>query len=216
MFRQIGTALSALLLCGAPADADGTLPPGAIEDIAGELQAGDLVFKGASTAVWTQLAARWSTGDKRWGHVGIVTKVPDTCCGPILVVHADTGTGDPNREAAPGEVIGEVRVVPLNEFLSDVDQAGLYRLDLDRGQRARMIAYAEAAAAAHTPFDRGYSIDSENNLYCTELVWRALSAALERDAIPEKSRSMGRIYIALSDLSLHPLAREVLNVGAPG
>ncbi|MGB3624875.1 MAG: YiiX/YebB-like N1pC/P60 family cysteine hydrolase [Henriciella sp.] len=178
-----------------------------------EIRPGDLVFKGASTAVWTELAARWSRGDKRWGHVGIVTEVPGTCCDPILIVHADTGTGDPGHEAAPGEIIGEVRAVPLADFLSDVDQAGLYRLDLDAAQRARLIAYAEEAATAHIPFDRGYSIDSANNLYCTELVWRALSAGLETDAIPQKSQSMGRTYIALSDLSLHELANEILAVG---
>ena len=125
-------------------------------------------------------------------------------------------SGSTGDEIAPGEVTGEVRAEPLTDFLSDVDQAGVYRLNLDAGQRAQLIAYAEAAAAAHTPFDRGYSIDSENNLYCTELVWRAMSSALERDAIPKKSRSVGRVYIALSDLSLHPLAREVLSVGAPG
>jgi hypothetical protein len=167
-------------------------------------QEGDLLFKGASTAVWTELAARWSTGDKRWGHVGIVTHVPETCCAPILVVHADTGDG------APGEEIGEVRAVSLETFLSDVDQAGLYRLDMDGDARQRMVEWVDAQARARIPFDRGYSIESENNLYCTELVWRGMSIALRRDAIPDKSRSMGRTYIALSDLSTHPLADEIM------
>lgn len=181
-------------------------------ELAPELQPGDLVFKGASTAVWTELAARWSVGDKRWGHVGIVTAVPDGCCGPIMVVHADTGTGDPDRIAGPGEEIGEVRAVPLSQFLSDVDQVGLFRLDMTPAEKSGMIDFAADAADQHIPFDRGYSLDSPNNLYCTELVWRAMSAGLGRDALPEKSHSMGRIYVALSDLSLHPLAREVFSL----
>uniref|UniRef100_UPI001F460F08 YiiX/YebB-like N1pC/P60 family cysteine hydrolase n=1 Tax=Henriciella aquimarina TaxID=545261 RepID=UPI001F460F08 len=147
-------------------------------------------------------------GDKRWGHVGIVVAVA-----PAIVVHADTGTGAPAHPApAPGETVGEVRAVPLADFLGDVDHAGVFRLSLSPEARTRMIAWADEAAATHTPFDRGYSLESANNLYCTELVWRALSQGLGHDALPEKSHRLGRTYVALSDLSLHPLAQEVLEV----
>ncbi len=178
-------------------------------EISVDLEPGDLVFKGASTALWTQLAAGWSVGDKRWGHVGIVISVPPDRASEAIVVHADTGTSGP----APGEEIGEVRAVPLSAYLGDVDQVGLFRLELDDTGTSRMIAYASAVAAAHTPFDRGYSLDSANNLYCTELVWRAMSEALGHDAIPQKSHRMGRTYVALSDISRHPLATEVRVIG---
>lgn len=217
MFRQVGAgfALALAAWLGGAASAQPGLPPETVERITEQVRPGDLIFKGASTAVWTELAARWSTGDKRWGHVGIVTRVPEACCDPVMIVHADTGTGNPDNKPAPGEVIGEVRAVPIAQFLSDVDQTGLFRLDLAPDQRERLVTYAETAAASRTPFDRGYSLDSPNNLYCTELVWRAMSAALETDAIPQKSQSMGRIYIALSDLSLHPRAQEVLATETP-
>ncbi|MEM5515485.1 YiiX/YebB-like N1pC/P60 family cysteine hydrolase [Henriciella sp. AS95] len=200
----------ALMAIAASAEAEPAIDRGQemTDAISPYIQPGDLIFKGASTAVWTELAARWSTGDKRWGHVGIVVSVPETCCDPISVVHADTGGG------APGETIGEVRSVSLEGFLSDVDQAGVFRLNIDQAALARMIAYADGQARAHTPFDRGYSIESENNLYCTELIWRAMTAGLGHDPIGKKSTSLGRVYIALSDLSLHPLAQEVRVVEA--
>jgi len=188
------------------------------------LQPGDLVFKGASTAIWTELAAGWSDkADRRWGHVGLVVTVDaqgvdnaDTATASADcsadIVHADTGPADPGRTLAPGEDIGAVRDVPLEVFLGDVDHVGVFRLALDTGQRARMLAWAKGEAERNTPFDRGYNLDSENNLYCTELVWRAMSKGLGIDSIPQKSHRMGRTYIALSDLSLHPLAAEILDL----
>ena len=192
------------------------------ENLCDVLQPGDLVFKGASTAIWTELAANWSDpADRRWGHVGLVLAGRNQCGTgpvsgrflapePILIVHADTGTGNPAQAAAPGESVGKVRSVSLEDFLSDVDQVGIFRLKLSPDQRTRMLSYAGKAAEDDIPFDRGYNLASENNAYCTELIWRALSAGLEQDAIPVKSTRMGRTYVALSDLSLHPLAEEVM------
>ena len=210
MLRQILTALvlAALPVLPAAAEDEAPAPPASMAGaLAPALQPGDLVFKGASTALWTELAAQWSTGDRRWGHVGIVISAAGRGAGPVIIVHADTGTGDP-----AGETVGEVRAVPLQQFLGMADQAGIYRLALSGDERARMVAWAEAQATHHIPFDRGYSLASANNLYCTELVWRALSEALGRDAIPDKSTRMGRTYIALSDLSTHPLAEEIMEL----
>ena len=210
MLRQILTTLvlAALPVLPAAAEDEAPAPPASMAAaLAPALQPGDLVFKGASTALWTELAAQWSTGDRRWGHVGIVVSAPEAGGGPVIIVHADTGVSDP-----AGETIGEVRGVPLDAFLGTADQAGVYRFALAPHERTRMINYAEKAARAHIPFDRGYSLDSANNLYCTELVWRALSEGLTRDALPQKSRRLGRTYVALSDLSMHPLAAEVTQV----
>lgn len=158
------------------------------------LTPGDLLFKGADTGVGTQLAVAWSLGDKRWGHVGIVVADAD---GELSVIHADTGA---RRE------IGHVRRVSLAEYLSDVSELGIYTLHLEGQARETYLAYAESAVGR--PFDKAFSIESENSLYCSELVWRAMSAGLGEDAIPQKSVRLGRIYISVSDLADHPLAQE--------
>jgi hypothetical protein len=165
-----------------------------------QFEPGDLLFKGADSGTGATLAARWSFGDTRWGHVGVLAG--DAATG-WYVIHADTGTS----EAARAGQIGSVVSVPLSEFLTDVKQLGHFRVGLAGEDRER---YVEAVSASvGLPFDRAYSLDSANALYCTELIWRALSAGLERDAVPKKSERFGRIYIALSDLSLHENVREV-------
>ncbi|MFN7178959.1 YiiX/YebB-like N1pC/P60 family cysteine hydrolase [Hyphomonas sp.] len=159
------------------------------------LEAGDLLFKGAETGAGTRVAAGWSLGDKRWGHVGIVAD------GGRSVIHADTGK--------PGEA-GAVRKVALADFLADVETLGIYEIDLTGEARATYLAFAESSVGL--PFDHGFSVRSENSLYCSELVWRAMSAGLGEDAIPEKSVRLGHTYVSISDLSEHPLLRETATV----
>ena len=102
MLRQV-TALGALWLALAGGLAGAQITPDSLTG----LQPGDLLFKGAETATGTRVAAGWSLGDKRWGHVGIVA------ADGVSVIHADTGengrSGDP----------GEVRRVPLSDYISD-------------------------------------------------------------------------------------------------
>lgn len=162
------------------------------------VEAGDLLFKGADTGAGTQLAAIWSQGDKRWGHVGIAVENAD---GSLSVIHADSG--------ARGETGAVVRV-SLAGYLADVRDLGLYRIDLSGGARAAYLAYAESVVGR--PFDRSFSLESDNSLYCSELVWRAMSEGLGADALPTKSQRMGRIYVSVSDLSGHRLVQETAQV----
>ena len=188
MLRKVSLAAGLFL---AAATAQAQLAP----DTLPALEAGDLLFKGAETGAGTRLAAGWSLGDKRWGHVGIVVD------GGQSVIHADTGE--------PGEV-GAVRKVTLADFLADVETLGIYEIDLTGEARATYLAFAESAVGL--PFDHGFSVRSENSLYCSELVWRAMSAGLGTDAIPAKSERLGRTYVSISDLSEHPLLRESVTV----
>lgn len=193
MLRQIAPALACLLVASA---AGAEILPSALPPV----QPGDLLFKGAGTGTGTQIAAIWSQGDKRWGHVGIAVANPD---GSLSVIHADTG--------APRQT-GKVVRVSLAAYLSDVSELGLYQIDLTGPARAAYLAYAEAAVGR--PFDRAFSLETDTRLYCTELVWRAMSEALGEDALPAKSTRLGAVYISVSDLAEHPLLTETAMIRA--
>lgn len=193
MLREVISALCCLLIAAAacaeilPSD----LPP---------VEAGDLLFKSAGTGAGTQIAAIWSQGDKRWGHVGIAVSDPD---GSLSVIHADTG--------APRQA-GKVVRVSLADYLSDVSELGIYGIELTGPARATYLAYAEGAVGR--PFDRAFSLDTDTSLYCTELIWRAMSEALGEDALPVKSERLGTVYISVSDVAGHPLLTEAAVVRA--
>jgi len=194
LLQQVTAAALALVLAAGAAGAE--ILPGE----AGPLAPGDLLFKGAGTGNGTRMAADWSSGDKRWGHIGIVVAGTD---GGLDVVHADTGL--------PGEV-GEVRRVSLAKFLSDVKALGVYGVDLAGRERDAYLAYAEGAVGL--PFDHGFSLATEDSLYCSELIWRALAAGLGEDPVPVKSKRLGRVYVAVSDISQNAHTQELRTVTA--
>jgi len=196
MLRKIAAAGLALVLAAASASAQ--LTP----DDLPALTPGDVLFKGAGSGTGARIAASWSLGDKRWGHVGIVA------ADGASVIHADTGetalSGDP----------GEVRRVPLGVYIADVTVLGHYTVSLFGSKRDAYLSHAEDAVGL--PFDRGFSLRSENALYCSELVWRALSAGAGEDVQPQKSERFGRVYVSISDLSENALMREAAVITAAG
>ncbi len=164
------------------------------------LSPGDLLFKGADSGTGARIASGWSQGDKRWGHVGILA------ADGASVIHADTG-----ENATQGEP-GEVRREPLADYLGDVTLLGVFTVDLGGEHRAAYLAYAESAVGK--PFDRGFSLQSDSALYCSELVWRALSEGAGEDIQPQKSERFGRVYVSISDLSENSLVHEAAVITA--
>lgn len=162
-----------------------------IEDALAEARPGDVLFKNGG-GLWGRLAARFSENDDGYGHVGMVDTGPD---GALVVIHAG---GDP----ATGN--GRVQATGLAQFLRAAKGAALYRPKLDAPHAAIALSYVEAAAGRNAPFDSAFSLDTEDELYCTELVWRALSRAVGEDVVPEKSERSGKVYVAIDDLQESP------------
>lgn len=168
--------------------------------IAAAAEPGDVLFKSDAGGFWGNMARAFSETDGRYGHVGVVAR---DAAGALCVIHAG---GDPvSRE-------GRVRSDSLAGFLAGVEAAALYRARAKARARGAMLAYLEDAAARGAPFDRQFSLKTKDRLYCTELVWRALSAGVERDATPNKSVRAGRVYISLEDLQKSPHLREIAAV----
>lgn len=198
---------SALAFAGAALAYQSSQPPAAelhtphdrlvmIENAAAAAQPGDVLFKSGG-GLWGRLAANFSSTDRRYGHVGLVAAGTD---GYLMVIHAG---GDPaSRE-------GRVMREPLTHFLGASERAALYRPALGEDALANLVSFAVREAERQTPFDSAFSLDSTDALYCTELIWRALSAASDGDATPNKSQRSGKVYIALDDLQMSPLLAPV-------
>lgn len=169
------------------------LSPEVAAAIARVAQPGDLVLR-RGTGVWSELASAFSRHDGRFSHVGVIAAETDQ------VIHA---IGDP----LDGQ--GVVKREPLSDFLGRATDAGLYRLSLTPEQRASFVHEVDRHARAATPFDADFSLDTQDALYCTELVWHAVRSVTRRDMTPRKSRAMGRDYIGLDDLLLSDGVRAV-------
>ena len=151
-------------------------------------QEGDVIFIGDDGG-WAFLGAAVSKTDKRYGHVGVVMVGADG----LDVIDAG---GHPFAPEAT------VERQPIADFLKPAERLGLYRPTL---KPADLKTYLAALTAADgTLFDHKFSLETEDRVYCTEYVWRALSAALGTDSVPSKTEWNGKLVISLEDLQTSP------------
>lgn len=159
--------------------------PALLQDVA--LQSGDVVLRHGN-GLWSDLFARLNSRDTRFSHAGVVVHDGLTW----YVVHAEADNLGRN---------GTVRMDEWAVFAEHAQQLALLRVS-DSGAAART---AEAALAMHRealPFDFSFDLTRLDAVYCSELVWRALSQALQRDPLPEKPTLHGRAAVLVENLLL--------------
>ncbi len=126
------------------------------------LQEGDLVFRQGNGILSQALELR--DKNSQFSHVGIV-KIIDNL---PLIIHASTGKPLGNNAI--------VKMESIEDFLQkDLASAvGVYRLDrANYNLRKNAANLAYQYSLKQVPFDADFSLQSEDKLYCTELVWRA-------------------------------------------
>ncbi len=164
---------------------------------------GDLIFRRGRSLVSRVVLA--VDGGSEYSHVGLVSVIG----GEVWVLH-ETPPEEPEQK---GGALAE----PLSVFLASnkATAAALYR-PCD----ARAAAIAERAAwrfvRARIPFDSAFDLSTSNEMYCTEMVWRAYREAGIDLAPPDPSRN--EKYLLPSRLLRSPDLRriqELTEEGAP-
>jgi Permuted papain-like amidase enzyme, YaeF/YiiX, C92 family len=194
-FRHAAAGLIALALLASDRGAEPA--PRALVAAPGSLAPGDVVFIAVDGAIWSQLASGWSSPARRFGHVGIAARAED---GAIVIVHAG---GSPVAGRAP--ILAE----DYSRFAAEADRVGIYRLHAPASVREAAGSAALALRRGGAVFDTGFSLSSTRELYCTELVWRAIRAGANLDAAPRPSTIAGRPAITLRDLETSSSLHEV-------
>lgn len=126
-----------------------------------ELQDGDLVFRRGRDAIGRIVLGY---GDQpRFSHVGMVVRIGEQ----VMIAHALPETAsDP----------GGVRLDPLHSFSSPTraSDVGYFRPRvLATGQREEIRRYLLESVG--TPFDLRFKFSTDDAMYCTELVLKALA-----------------------------------------
>jgi hypothetical protein len=127
-----------------------------------DFRSGDILFRrGRSLLSRAVLSA---DGAIPYSHVGIVKRE----AGRVLVIHVEPA----DQFGGEGFVVAE----PLAAFLAadKAASAAIYRPRKEiSAVAAAAVEKASAFAARRVPFDGGFDLATENQLYCTELVWRS-------------------------------------------
>lgn len=148
---------------------------------------GDVVLRHGA-GFWGVLFARLNPRDRRFSHAGVVVRSG----GRWQVVHAEAG--DLGRE-------GMVRLDTWEAFVSPASRIALLRLT-DAAAAGRVADAALAMHRAGLLFDFDFNLLRADAVYCSELVWRALSQGLGRDPLPVKTVLHGREVVLVENLLL--------------
>jgi hypothetical protein len=160
------------------------------------LEEGDIIFLGWNAVSLIGVAGRWSGPDYEFQHLGVFVHGPE---GQPAVVHAAGSLLNPD---------GPVKASALREFIGQAARVGVFR-PRDPQLAARMAAAAKALPVRKLNFDAAFSLKSETELYCTELVWRVMNEALGHDFYPDKPTIIGRLAVPFTAFETTPLLREV-------
>lgn len=151
------------------------------------LQTGDVVLRHGN-GLWSDFFARLNSRDQRFSHAGVVIYHSDAW----YVVHAEADNLGRN---------GTVRMDEWTAFVRRAQRVALLRV-ADPDTAARTADAALAMHRAALPFDFSFDLSRLDAVYCSELVWRALSHALQHDPLPEKPFLHGRNAVLVESLLL--------------
>jgi hypothetical protein len=155
------------------------------------LRDGDLVLRHSKGFVSDAILS-FSTTDPQYSHSGIVKRVD----GKVYVYH--TTGGEEN-------VSNEMKLEPLELYChpSAVFKFGIFRFDLDDQQIASFLGILDGYYAKGVEFDMDFDMVSEDKMYCSEMIYKALVLATnDKNYIP-LSEVLSKPYVAIDNLYLN-------------
>jgi uncharacterized protein YycO len=142
------------------------------------------------------MARNLSLEERRFSHVGIL--VSDNKMPAVMHAISDDDRG-----------FDGVVTEPLSEFLADSPDWAIYRAQASREQRAEIGRWASTLREQSGSFDTHFNLDSDEELYCTEFVWKVLKQAFPAIDIPPSHTLTGKPYIPLDQIYRNPLFRPL-------
>jgi len=188
-----------------------------IKDAKKMLQDGDLVTRSDDDFESLTLQ-NFSNTDRSYSHSGIAFKEDSS----IVIYHAMTGAENP---------AGTCRRDPFDSFVNPGKKTGfgIFRYQLAGKEKEKLHAILKQNHLAKTPFDLTFNINSDDSLYCSEMIYKGLKKATNgRIVLPTTvltnfhPKIMGYKYnrtflkkfeyISLDNLYLNPFCKEVVRV----
>lgn len=160
----------------------------------------------------------FSKRDQSFSHSGIVFKEDSGW----MVYHSMTGVENPG---------GNCRKDPYDSFVNPSMKTGfgLFRYALTDIERKAFHQVLQRNHAAAIPFDISFDLSTNDSMYCSEMIYKALKEATKNRVIlpvsvlnnyrpkilgytPKKAFYKKLEYIGIDDLYLNPFCKEILRV----
>jgi hypothetical protein len=163
------------------------------------MQEGDLIVR-MGDDLTSQNVVQYSSKDKSYSHCGIAIKEGDQ----LLVYHIIAG------EENPGDKLTRVA---LDTFCSPVRSIrfGIFRFALSAEEISQFTAVIRKYYAQGLMFDRKFDIDSDDQMYCSEMIMKSIKQAtanrMQFDVVEQKTQNFR--YVPLDALYLNANCKPV-------
>jgi hypothetical protein len=161
-----------------------------------EIQSGDLITR-LGTDITSEMFRMMNLRDGSFSHCGIARIEHDT----VFVYHAIGGEYNPDQV---------IKREPLFSFLhpEDCKAAGVFRPSVSAGRRQAIAEKAFAFFQSAIPFDMAFDFNTDNRLYCAEMVAKCISRSLADSSWLSFSQRGSMKYVGVDDLFLNPLMQR--------
>jgi permuted papain-like amidase YaeF/Yiix C92 family enzyme len=162
-----------------------------------KLQSGDVILrsgKGFISDVFRQL----SSGDKKYSHAGIISIEEHK----VFVYHILGG------ETKQGS---QIRKELLDSFCAEKNNKAfaVYRYDLANEEKKNMLNNLQLLFSKKITFDPHFDLATDSAMYCTELVYKVVEAAVHDKKYLPYTFAEGNKYIALDNLYMNPHSKLI-------
>lgn len=188
-----------ILACNAPVEQSNSVakPALSISNLdTSKLQSGDIVLR-LGNDITSNMLAQMNTSDKRFSHIGFCFKEDDNW----MVYHA--------LAAEFGEE-KNMRKEPLEHFFNSENNLsiGIAFTNFNHGQRALLYQKVQQWQQAKIPFDMAFDLNTDDKLYCSEMVAKAINYSLDSNFIPF-SDTLNKQFYGIDDIIHSSLIEKV-------
>ncbi len=154
-----------------------------------EFRNGDIIYRHGN-GFFSDYFRKSSNREKLYSHGGIIAIDNNS---EVYVIHA---------EASELTGVGGVRKESLNIFLKDISTWAVYRLDTTQTVRDSIVYVATQYLNKETPFDLDFDNNSDDKVYCTELIALSINKSTHRNLIKATGSIRNKPYFAIDDTYL--------------
>lgn len=163
-----------------------------------KIESGDIILRD-SKGFFSQSFKKFSLKDKCYSHSGVIIRDPNN--GKLYVYHCVGGEENVTNKMKKDPI--EVFTTPESNYAF-----GIYHFNLSAAERTGFIAQVKEYYRQKMEFDLDMDLNTDNELYCTEMIYKSLKIATGKDFIP-LTHAIGTTYIALDNLYLNDITNTV-------
>ncbi len=165
-----------------------------------KLQNGDVIIRRGRGPI-SDLLARLNLKDQSWSHCGIVLIEN----GYPFVYHSIGGEDNPDERLRKDSAVFFCNA-------TNNSAVAIVRYQTDTGCSRIISGIVREWYRKRPKFDMDFLLETDDKLYCSEFIYKALVRATGDTLFIPKSYGHGRLFIGIDDLFLNPHARLVAKV----